>query len=314
MKRIIVLGGTGFFGRLIVERLREAGLQPLAASRSHGDLRIDANNPEELRANLHQRELVIDAAGPFQKRSPALIDAAMRIGFDVVDLSDSPDYSAMVYERDAPIRASGIRVLPACSALSTVSALVLESTGIEQPQRLSAYLLPASHYTANAGAVESFLSSVQGRSRTFRFSDPFGDRSGVAVRSIDALTLPRTFPSLRTIELAVDTGMSSGNLLLRWRSFQHLIERFEPAVLKIARWIGETEGVLAYEIASTLRHKQQIFSGERSYMLAVLPAVHAAMAIASGRFPHTGVVAPRDHVDPAEFFEAVRREGIAITS
>src|SRR6476646_1997879 len=127
MKRVVVIGGSGFFGRLIVERLTAAGLQPIAASRSWGELRIDANDPESLRASLKQRDLVIDAAGPFQKRTPALIQVARTIGFDVIDLSDSPEYTAMIYEQQAPILASGIRVLTACSSLSTVSALMLKA-------------------------------------------------------------------------------------------------------------------------------------------------------------------------------------------
>jgi len=86
MKRIIVLGGGGFFGNLIVERLRAAGLQPMTASRTRGMLRLDADNADDLRANLHQRDLIVDAAGPFQRRTPALIDTATRVGFDVIDL------------------------------------------------------------------------------------------------------------------------------------------------------------------------------------------------------------------------------------
>ncbi len=82
----------------------------------------------------------------------------------------------------------------------------------------------------------------------------------------------------------------------------------------MAQRIATTSGILAYEISSTLRHRQQIFTGETSYMLAVLPAIHAAMAIAGGRFPHRGVVPPTNHVDAAEFFDAVRREGIDIRS
>src|SRR4029077_1469713 len=155
MKRVVILGGSGFFGRLIAEGLAAAGVQPIVASRTRGELRIDADNPEDLRICLRPRDLVIDAAGPFQKRSPALINAARTIGFDLIDISDSPDYTAMVYQHEAPIQAAGIRVLPACSALSTVSAAVLKSYSVEEPRRLSAYLVPASRYTANPGTLAS---------------------------------------------------------------------------------------------------------------------------------------------------------------
>ena len=302
MKRVIVLGGSGFFGGLIVERLRAAGLQPLVASRSRGDLRIDANNAEEIRGSVKQRDLVIDAAGPFQTRTPALIDAAMRIGFDIIDLSDSAEYTAMMYEREAPIGAAGIRVLTACSTLSTVSAAMLNSSTVEEPRRLTVYLRPESRYTANAAAVESFLRSIEG-----------ADRRGLKVKSVDTVTLPRFFPSLTRIEFIVDTGHTSGNFLLQFDWFRRLIAGHQMTAVKLSRRIGMTEGIVRYEISSALRHREQTFSGKKSYMLAVLPAIQAATAIASGSFAHRGLVPPTHHVDAEELFAAVRREGITVS-
>ena len=314
MKRIIVLGGSGFFGHLIVERLRAAGMEPISASRSSGEMRIDANNPDDIRNNVKPRDLVVDAAGPFQKRNAALIDSAMKIGFDVIDLSDSAAYTSMIHERELPIGAAGIRVLTACSSLSTLSALVVKSIGIDEPRKVSAYLLPAYRQTANAGAVESFLASIEGNVRTLRFPNPIGKRSGITVKSVDSVTLPRVFPSVRVAELIVDTGHTTGNALIQFAFVREMIGRYQSQALKIARRIGPTSGILGYEVSSTLRHRQQVFTGERSHMLAVLPAILAATAIAGGRFPHRGLVPPDKHVEAGEFFDFVRREGITITT
>jgi hypothetical protein len=314
LKRVVVLGGSGFFGRLIAEKLTAAGLQPVIASRTSAEVRIDANNPEDLRANLKQRDLVIDAAGPFQKRNSALIDAARTIGFDVIDVSDSADYTAMVYQNEPPISAAGIRVLTACSSVSTISAIMLKSSGIEQPRRLSVYLLPASRYTANPGTMLSFLSGAQGRSRTIRFPRPIGDRSGVTVKSADAVTLPSLFPSLNTIELIADTGQSLTNALLPFAWVRALAERHLGRAMKIARKLGAEHGVLAYDVAATTRRKQVVFTGENSYMLAVIPAIEAALAIAAGKFPHRGLVPPTQHLEDSVFWDAVRREGINVIS
>ena len=301
MKRIVVLGGTGFFGSVIVDRLRQAGLQVIAASRSSGEMKIDANNADDLRSNLKQRDLVIDAAGPFQTRTPALIEAAMRIGVDVIDLSDSPDYTSMIYEREAPIGASGIRVLPACSTLSTLSAAVLLTSTIDKPYRMTVYLRPESRLTANTGAVESFLRSIEG-----------AEHGGLKVKSVDSITLPRIFPTLKHIDFIVDTGHTSGNFLLQFEWFRRQITRHRDRAMKIARKIGNARGIVRYEIASTLRHRTQSFTGERSYTIAVLPAILAAQAIAAGQFPHRAIVPPTAHVDPASLFEAIRAEGIDI--
>lgn len=300
MKRVIVLGSTGFFGGILLERLRAAGLQPIGASRSSPEMRIDANNPDEIRANLKPRDLVIDAAGPFQTRTPALIDAALRIGFDIIDLSDSPEYTQRIYDRAVPIGAAGIRVLPACSTLSTLTAIVVQSSPIEKPGRVAVYLKPESRLTANRGAIESFLRSIEA-----------GERGGLRVKSVDAVTLPRIFPSLKRIEFIVDAGIA-GNVVLQFGWFREKIARHIDRAAKIARKIGNTRGRVRFEVASLLHSRSLTFAGQKSYMLAILPAVLAAAAIVNGRFPHRGIVPHTQHVTRDELFEAIRAEGIEI--
>lgn len=311
MKRIVVLGGTGFFGNLIVERLRAAGLEPLVASRS-AEMKIDANSRDDLHAHLKQRDLVIDAAGPFQTRTPALIEAAGKVGFDVIDINDSADYTAMVYQHEAPIASAGIRVLTACSSLSTVSAAVLGMSSITSPRRITAYLRPASRITANAGSVASFLQSQFGRARTIQFGEPIGLRRGVSIKSVDSVTLPRYFPSLREAELVVDAGIPGSNFLLAKPELRQYVLRYQNRLVPIARRIGPKSGILAYEIVGSGGSKHQYFTGAKAHLTAVLPAVMAATAIAAGRFPHRGVVPPLQHVNASELFEAMWKEGIGV--
>lgn len=312
MKRIIILGGTGFFGGVIADKLRAAGLEPTLVSRSSAEFRIDADNPEDLRAHLKQRDLVIDAAGPFQKRSPALIEAAARIGFDVIDINDSAEYTTMVHQHEAPVASAGIRVLTACSSLSTVSAAVLGMSSVSQPRRLTVYLRPASRHTASHGSVSSFLTSLVGRPRTIHFGEPLGTRHGLTVKTVDSVTLPKLFPSLREIELVVDAGIPGVNTTLRYPDLQKLAVRHESKLIALARRIGPKTGILAYEIVATGGQKHQFFTGANAHLAAVIPAVMAAQSIAAGKFPHRGLVPPTQHVSAEALFEAMWREGIEV--
>ena len=133
------------------------------------------------------------------------------------------------------------------------------------------------------------------------------------MKSVDTVTLPRLFPTLRHIAFIVDTGHASGNFLLQFEWFRKQIARHQSKAIKIARRIGSKRGVLRIEVSSGLRNRAQTFYGERSYMLAVLPAVQAATAIAGGQFPHRGIVPPTAHVDRAALYDAIRAEGIEIT-
>jgi len=172
------------------------------------------------------------------------------------------------------------------------------------------YLLPASRYTANPGSVRSFLSGAQGRSRAIRFP-AVGTRSGVLVKSVDAVTLPPLFPSLQTIELIADSGQAIANALMPIALFRRFLERHLQGVLSMAHRFGQRQGVLALEVASATKRKHVVFKGENTHMLAVIPAIEAARAIAEGRFPHRGVVPPTEHVGAIDFWEAVRKEGIS---
>ena len=317
MKRIVVLGGNGFFGGLIVEKLRAAGLAPLVASRTTADMRVDANNADDLKANLRQRDVVIDAAGPFQSRNSALIDAAARMGFDVIDINDCVQYALMVRERAAPIASAGIRVLSSCSAFSTVSAAALGLSSISQPRRLTAYFRPAARLSASKGLFSSLLSSLNGRRRTLQLPAPLGERTGLLGVTADAVTLPLAFATLRDVELVVDSGIPGGNLVMFHSmtrpKVREIASRFRSALTKLAKKAGPKAGALAYEIAASGgAQKHQVFSGENVHLVAVLPAVMAAQSIVAAKFPHRGVVPPAQHVVAEALFDAMFREGIAV--
>ena len=279
-------------------------------------MRIDANNADDLKANLRQRDLVVDAAGPFQKRNAALIDAAARMGFDVIDLNDCVSYATMVQERSAPIASAGIRVLTSCGAFSTVGAAVLGLSSITQPRRLTAYFRPPAHLSANKGLFTSLMSSLNGRKRKVHLPDPLGTRSGLLAKCADAVTLPPTFASLRDVELVVDSGIPGGNVLMQHSIAQpgvrELASRFSSFARKAAAKITPRNGVLAYEIVATGGQKHQFFSGENVDVAAVLPAVMAAQAIVAGKFAHRGVVPPPQHVNAEVLFDAMFAEGIAV--
>lgn len=97
MRRVIVLGGLGLFGRSAAEQLQKLGVHVRTASRSVGaDLQMDANDPASIRSVVRHGNIVLDAAGPFHTRTLALIETAIEVGFDVVDLNDNLQYAESV--------------------------------------------------------------------------------------------------------------------------------------------------------------------------------------------------------------------------
>jgi len=62
MTRVIVLGGTGFFGAAATAALRDAGLSVTVAARRNADLVVDAQDRDSLRRALRPGDVVLAMA------------------------------------------------------------------------------------------------------------------------------------------------------------------------------------------------------------------------------------------------------------
>ena len=168
MNRIIVAGARGFFGSSVVRILRAEGYAPLAASRRPGGaVRFDVEDSASIRSVIRPRDVIVDATAAFQTRTATLVEEAIAIGADVVDLCDSLSYARLISTRDKAARHRGVRLLNACSSVSVLSAFAIERSGIRDPIALHGFLAPATRRTASRGVAESLLATV-GRTITVR--------------------------------------------------------------------------------------------------------------------------------------------------
>jgi len=327
----MLLGSSGVFGSAIATALRERGVDPLAPSHAQ----VDVERSELLLGRLQPRDVVIDACGPFHLRSTALAEVAIRVGVDVIDLSDNLDYALAIYALDDSLRRAGVSVLTSCSAVSAVAAAVVRKSDIQNPARVSVCLLPASQETSSPSTAASLLRSLAHRirvlrdgrltsvtgwssSRTFRL--PNGRRAvrGYLAESADAVTLPRVWPSLRTVEFMVDTQVTGMNRIISTGlilpSGGRLLERLAPAGLGFARLLGSASGgyVVEVEAADGRVATTALVARRRSYITAAMPATLAAISLARGGSPPPGVVPPDRHCDPDELFAELRKTGIQI--
>lgn len=336
MKRVIVLGGQGLFGRTVVEQLKLLGISALVAGRHQtADIQLNANDAASLRKGLAAGDLVVDTAGPFQCRSLALVQTATEVGFDVVDINDNLHYAEQVLTLGKQIAAAGIRVLSSASSVSALASAVVLQSGVSNPVRVTAFLAPASRHTANPGSAISLIESVGCPVRTFhdgklqtqrgwtephRFPmpGPLGPIFGRLFESADAIYLPRIWPSLREVQMYVDTNTVGVNTLLlvaaRFPRFRRWIERRISLATRISKLIGSKVGGIGYEIESPAGEivRMAALSAENSFVIAVAPAVLAAQAIFTGGFNSTGLVLPHLQVEAAQLWEFLKSQEIDI--
>jgi hypothetical protein len=325
-----VAGGAGFFGRNVVELLRNMDLHPIVAGRS-GDLRVDVEDPPSLRSVLRAGDVVVDAAGPYQSRTTALVEAAIEIGADVIDLNEGIAYAKAVGGFDAAARERDVAILSSCSAVSAVAAILVRVSGVERPRRVSALVAPASRETANPGTVRALLRSIgrpvevrrngaphiaTGWRETRRFELP--RRRGHLVGSALPVTLPEIWPGLRDVDCWTDTGTFGANAVLSVASLSAALSALAEALMPLgqvaARLLGATRGAFAVEIEDEGGRiaRLALTSARRSYLIAAAPAALAARAIAEGRFTERGVVRADRHVNGDELLAYVQGLGVEL--
>lgn len=331
MRRIVLLGGSGVFGSAIAEVLRAHGLEPHAPSH----VEVDAEDGPSLLANLHQGDVVVDAAGPFHRRTTTLLELAVKVGFDVVDISDNLSYALNVRAMNELLKAAGVRVLSSCSAVSAVTAAAIRTSGVRTPVRVSVCLLPAGRDTTSVGTAASLLHSLihpirevrdgrltdatgWSRTRDFRAALGRGKARGYLAESADAATLPPVWPSLRGVDFYVDTQVFGLNRVIaagvRLPARARVLERSAPIGISLARWFGSEAGGYVVEVEADDRSvvTTALMAQRGSYMMAVIPAVLAARSLATRHVLPPGVVPPDRHCAPDELFGELTRLGIEI--
>jgi hypothetical protein len=305
-----VVIGAGFFGRVIARRLAEVGIAPILASRTHGELRLDVEDAGSIRSGLLPGDVVVDTAGPFQQRSTALVDAAIELGCDVVDLSDSLAYARGVLALHEDVVAKGVRIFTSCSAIATVAASAIRASDRAAPETCDLFLAPASADTGNPATVRAFLSSVDwSRSREF----PADRRRGYRVESAAAVLLPRSWPSLRWVDFWVDPNAPFAAKSIALASRLGLTGALSAVAPLSARLLGRREGSFTVATSEAGRYSLTRLSAPRgSYLIAAEPAVLAAESLARGSDSPPGIVPSDKQVDPEALFARLRGLGVDV--
>ena len=328
MRRIVVVG-AGFFGGLVTRRLRENGLAPLVATRRGSDLRLDAEAESSIAAAIHERDIIVDTAGPFARRSTRLLRAAIARGCDVVDLSESLAWAEAVLALGERIARAGVRVYPACSAVAAVTGACVRSSGIAAPESVDQFLAPASAETASPATVRAFLASlgepirvlrdgVLGTARGYTESRPFpdGTRSGGLVESAGAVLLPRAWPTIRRADFWVDPNAPLAALALGAAARLAPLAAVARAVAPVrgAGPFARRDGVFAVSVRDATREMSfALAAPRRSYLIAVEPAVMVAMALARGEGGPAGVILPDAQLDADALFARLRSLGVTVS-
>src|ERR1041385_1326541 len=137
MARIVVLGATGVFGKLLIRELRG---DVVPAGRATG---ADMRDPDSIARLARGAFAVLCAAGPFQSFDRRCVRAVVEQGAHWLDIGDDPRWFFGLLddpELDALARSKHVAVVPGLSSLPAISgALVRTLLGARtsRPQSLA---------------------------------------------------------------------------------------------------------------------------------------------------------------------------------
>jgi short subunit dehydrogenase-like uncharacterized protein len=121
---VLIYGSTGFTGALIVKELLARGLRPILAGRGSARLQAlaklhrlphraaELSDARALRDLLDGVDAVLNAAGPFRKTAPPLLEACLDRGVHYLDVSGEFAVFEALARRGSAAERRGIMVLP----------------------------------------------------------------------------------------------------------------------------------------------------------------------------------------------------------
>jgi hypothetical protein len=193
MKRVLIVGGAGVFGRRLAEGLHattsahiiiggrsayradEAALELGAGEAAVLDRK--AARPEDIRAL--KPDLVIDAAGPFQGADLSFARAVIEAGAHYIDLADARDFVAAFPALDAPARHHNVAAITGASSTPALTHTVLDQlrAGWRRVDSVRAGIAPANQMDRGPAVMKAILAWTGATVRVF-VDGAWRERSG----------------------------------------------------------------------------------------------------------------------------------------
>jgi len=300
-RRVLVIGGRGYFGRLLIEDLlRHTDCDLVVASRRQfrskefNTVVADLWDASSLERALTDVTVAICAAGPFQTLPTTLAELCLKRGIHYIDLADDRGFVQKVYDL---ARRHGNSVSAVCSGWSTVPALSgllagIASSGMRTVESIQIQMAPGNRGARRTGTIASLVHSVgqpfticrNGRfervlgwsePRDFVFPPPVGKRRGYLIDVPDHEIFPALF-SARTVEFRAGSELQILNgcisLLCRtkrnWVSWSGLLRR----AMGLLSWIGHDWGGIGVEVSGDITRRAYLTAESRAERIAVMPA------------------------------------------
>ena len=187
--RVAVVGGSGFFGRRVVEDLLAFGGLAVRVISRHGPpeptpdpgpleaRRADQTNPDELAAALEGVAAVVHTAGPYRNLHPTVAKTAIDLGLPYVDLADAREFYRRLAELDPAARAAGVTLAAGASAVPGLSGVFARAGAreLERVDSIRSVIAPGTRGSRGGATFDTLLAAA---GRRLAVPDLAGTRPG----------------------------------------------------------------------------------------------------------------------------------------
>lgn len=258
MTRVVVVGGYGFFGARVVERLARGGTADIviagrsdskaalaaetlrrAGAKAVSHCLLDATAPDGSVLTRLQASVLINASGPFQGQDYALARACIGAGVHYVDLADARGFVTGIAALDAEARRANVLVVSGASSVPSLAAAVVDKhlPMFAKLESIEHGISPANSYDPGAATIASivgglgkpFVVTVRGergvaygwQGLTLRRLPGLGTRFFSVCDVPDHDVLVQRYPSVRTVQFRAGLEVAAFHLglwLLSWPS------------------------------------------------------------------------------------------------
>lgn len=285
-KRVLVIGGAGFYGRYLVADLLQhtrdnivvAGRRPPATWNNERVTTAvcDLNDLNALKQLAASCDILVHCAGPFQNLPLNPLHAAIETGIHYVDIAEDRHFARRVQALAPQIQAAGITALSGISVCSAMKALFgqLSLAYLDSLHAIRTFAAPdtrkhlgeAMFHTMLLGVGQPFVQLRRGQPTQVHgwsepewvdFAPPIGRRLTYLVLEMADLDLLPALFGLQTVEFKAGTEHPLLNRLLalaatiRARTGRPQWHRLTPLVRALS-WlagrIGKAEVGVMFEI------------------------------------------------------------------
>jgi short subunit dehydrogenase-like uncharacterized protein len=238
MSRIVLLGATGYTGRLIAELLAKEATETILAGRSPDALAaladelggscttavVRLDEPRTLQTLLEPGDVLVTTVGPFIRVGDVALDAAIKRGAHYVDTTGEAPFVRRVFERPSARTATGALVTAMgfnYAPGNLAGALAMEQaagspSGPVDALEIGYFLTGPGRGELSKGTVASAAGVLMAPGFGWRGGELVTERCGartrvwqVAGRSVpsmtlgssEAITLPQAYPELDVVDV-----------------------------------------------------------------------------------------------------------------